>query len=153
MNALKKIMRTNWDVSLLILRVVLGIVFFPHGAQKMLGWWGGGGFEGTMGYFTGQGVPYVLALLAILAEFLGSLGLIVGLLTRVAAFGITCVMVVAIFMVHLPNGFFMNWSGKQAGEGFEYHLLVLAITVVLMWRGAGAYSVDRKLAGVGNKGH
>jgi len=153
MNALKKIMRTNWDASLLILRVVLGIVFFPHGAQKMLGWWGGGGFEGTMGYFTGQGVPYVLALLAILAEFLGSLGLIVGLLTRVAAFGITCVMVVAIFMVHLPNGFFMNWSGKQAGEGFEYHLLVLAITVVLMWRGAGAYSVDRKLAGVGNKGH
>jgi putative oxidoreductase len=151
MNALKKIMKTNWDVSLLILRVVLGIVFFPHGAQKMLGWWGGGGFEGTMGYFTGQGIPYILALLVILAEFLGSLGLIVGFLTRIAAFGITCVMVVAILTVHLPNGFFMNWTGQQGGEGFEYHLLVLAITVVLMWRGAGAYSLDYKLAGTNFK--
>lgn len=149
MSTFKKLMRTDWDTSLFILRVVLGIVFFPHGAQKMLGWFGGGGFAGTVGYFTGQGIPYVFAVLVVLAEFLGSLGLIVGLLTRIAAFGITCVMVGAIFMVHLPNGFFMNWTGQQAGEGFEFHLLVLAITVVLMIRGAGAYSLDRKIAGSG----
>ncbi|WP_413291619.1 DoxX family protein [Bdellovibrio sp. HCB337] len=146
---LKKIMRTDWDMSLLILRVVLGLVMFPHGAQKMLGWWGGGGFSGTVGFFGTMGVPAVFAILVILAEFLGSLGLIVGLLTRVAAFGIACVMLGAVFMVHLPNGFFMNWTGQQGGEGFEYHLLVLAMTVVLMMRGGGAYSLDRKIAGSG----
>lgn len=147
MNALKKLMRTNGDISFLILRVILGIVMFPHGAQKMLGWWGGGGFSGSVGFFTSQGVPAALAVLVILGEFLGSLGLIVGLLTRIAAFGITCVMLGAIFMVHMPNGFFMNWTGQQGGEGFEYHLLVLAITVVLMIRGGGLYSLDRKIAG------
>lgn len=146
MNLLRKLMKTDPDVAFFILRMVLGVVFFPHGAQKMLGWFGGGGFSGTMGFFTSQGIPAFFALLAILAEFAGSLGLILGLLTRVAAFGITCVMVVAIFTVHLPYGFFMNWTGQQGGEGFEYHLLVLAITAVLMWRGAGAYSLDRKLS-------
>ncbi|HEY8271419.1 MAG TPA: DoxX family protein [Pseudobdellovibrionaceae bacterium] len=146
MNFLKKLIRTEDDLVFFILRFVLGVVFFPHGAQKVLGWFGGGGFTGTMGFFTSQGIPAFFALMAILAEFAGSLGLILGLLTRVAAFGITCVMMVAIFTVHLPNGFFMNWTGKQAGEGFEYHLLVLAISSVLMWKGAGAYSLDRKLS-------
>lgn len=147
MSFLKKLMRTNGDTAFFILRVLLGIVFFPHGAQKALGWFGGGGFSGTMGFFESAGIPAIFAVLAILAEFLGSIGLIVGLLTRVAAFGITCVMLVAIMTVHLPNGFFMNWSGKQAGEGFEYHLLVLAITIVLMMRGGGRWSLDRQIAG------
>jgi putative oxidoreductase len=114
----------------------------------MLGWFGGYGFKGTMGYFTQMmHVPAPLAFLAISAEFFGGLGLIFGLLTRIAAFGISVNMLVAIFMVHLPNGFFMNWTGQQKGEGYEYHLLVLAITVSLMIRGAGAFSVDRALSG------
>lgn len=144
---LNKIVQTADDKVLTVTRLVLGIVFFAHGAQKMLGWFGGYGFKGTMGFFTHVlHVPPVFAVLAIAAEFFGSLGLLAGLLTRIAAFGITVNMLVAIFMVHLSNGFFMNWTGQQKGEGYEYHLLVLAMTVALMVRGAGAFSLDRALS-------
>lgn len=143
----RKLISTTDDFALTILRLVLGIVFFAHGSQKMLGWFGGYGFKGTMGFFTQQGhIPAPLAVLAICAEFFGGLGLIVGLLTRIAAFGITCNMVVAILTVHLPNGLFMNWAGTQKGEGYEYHLLVLAMTVAIMIKGAGALSIDRALS-------
>ena len=143
----KKLFSTQNDIALTVLRLVLGVVFFAHGSQKMLGWFGGYGFKGTMGFFTQTAhIPAVFAFLAIAAEFFGGLGLIVGLLTRVAAFGITVNMLVAILTVHLANGFFMNWTGQQKGEGFEYHLLVLAITVALMIRGAGAFSLDRAIA-------
>lgn len=119
---------------------------FTHGAQKVLGWFGGNGFEGTMNFFTqGMGIPAVFAFLAIAAEFAGSLGLITGLLTRVAAFGIFSNMVVAVGKVHFKNGLFMNWTGKQAGEGYEYHLLVMAITIVLMLAGGGKLSLDRAI--------
>ena len=142
----RKLVNTPNDIAFTVLRLVLGIVFFAHGAQKMLGWFGGYGFKGTMAFFTQTAhIPAVFAFLAIAAEFFGGLGLIVGLLTRVAAFGITVNMLVAILTVHLANGFFMNWTGKQKGEGFEYHLLVLAITVALMIRGAGALSLDRAI--------
>jgi putative oxidoreductase len=142
----KKIISTQHDIVITLLRLTLGIVFFPHGAQKVLGWFGGYGFGGTMGYFTGKlGIPAVFAFLAILAEFAGSLGLIVGFMSRIAAFGIAATMVVAIFMAHLPHGFFMNWTGGQAGEGFEYHLLAIGLAIAIMIRGAGAYSVDRTL--------
>lgn len=145
---MRKLIETDNDVAPFILRILLGIVFFPHGAQKVLGWFGGNGFSGTMGFFTGNlGVPVVFALLAILAEFLGPLGLITGFLTRIAAFGIACNMVVAVFMLHLQNGFFMNWSGNQKGEGFEYHILVVAITIVLMIKGGGRWSLDGLLSG------
>jgi len=141
------LLRTDKDISALVLRVLLGIVFFPHGAQKVLGWFGGHGFTGTMNSFTGSlGIPAVFAFLAIMAEFLGSLGLIVGLLTRVAAFGIACVMAVAVYMLHFQNGFFMNWFGSQKGEGFEYHILVVAITLALMIKGGGLWSLDRLLS-------
>jgi len=114
----------------------------------MLGWFGGYGFKGTMGFFTQtMHIPAVFAFLAIAAEFFGGLGLIVGLLSRIAAFGITVNMLVAIFTVHLANGLFMNWTGQQKGEGYEYHLLVLAMTVALMIRGAGAFSIDRAISG------
>jgi putative oxidoreductase len=120
------------------------MIFFAHGAQKVLGWWGGPGFEGAMTGFTQQmGIPFAFALLAIMAEFLGSLGLLFGLLTRIAAFGVTMVMIVATFLVHAQHGLFMNWSGQQAGEGFEFHLLAIAIGITLMTRGAGAWSLDR----------
>ncbi len=143
---IRKLFATDDNTATAILRLVLGVVFFVHGAQKMLGWFGGFGFSGTMGFFTGtMHIPAVLAFLAIAAEFFGGLGLIFGLLTRIAAFGIAVNMLVAIAEVHGAFGFFMNWTGTQHGEGFEYHLLVLAITAFLMIRGAGAFSVDRVL--------
>jgi len=143
---LNKLMHTNPDAAPAILRLTLGTVFFAHGAQKMLGWWGGRGFSATMSGFEHTGIPAVFAFLAIVAEFFGAIGLILGLLGRVAAFGLACVMVVAIAKVHAVNGFFMNWAGQQKGEGFEYHVLVLAITVAIMIAGSGAWSVDRVLS-------
>jgi putative oxidoreductase len=146
MSILQWLLQTDGSVVPLILRLILAVVMFPHGAQKTLGWFGGHGFKGTMRFFTSSGTPAILALLAIAAEFLGPLGLAVGLLTRVAALGIACVMLVAIFTVHWPHGFFMNWYGNQKGEGFEYHLLVLGIAITLIIVGAGAWSLDGVLA-------
>jgi putative oxidoreductase len=147
----RKLMATDNDAAITILRLALGVIFFAHGAQKMLGWFGGYGFTGTMGFFTGMmHIPAVFAFLAITAEFFGGLGLILGLLTRVAAFGISCNMIVAVAMVHHQFGFFMNWTGAQKGEGYEYHILSLAALVVLMIRGAGAASVDRVFSSSAN---
>ena len=144
---LRKLFATDDSTATAILRLVLGAVFFAHGAQKMLGWFGGPGFSGTMGLFTGYlHIPAPLAFLAIAAELFGGLGLILGFFTRVAALGIAVNMVVAIAMVHCAFGFFMNWTGTQKGEGFEYHLLALAMTAFLLIRGAGAYSIDRAIA-------
>jgi len=143
---LRKLLVTDENTATVILRFVLGVVFFAHGAQKMLGWFGGYGFSKTMAYFTGPAhIPPVLAFLAIAAEFFGGLGLMFGFLTRIAAFGISVNMLVAIATVHGASGFFMNWTGAQKGEGFEYHLLVLAMTAFLLIRGGGAYSLDRAL--------
>ena len=142
----RRLYATDDSTATAILRLVLGLVFFAHGAQKMLGWFGGFGFAGTMGFFTGMAhIPAPLAFMAIAAEFFGGIGLLLGFLIRIAAFGIGVNMLVAIMTVHLPFGFFMNWTGSQKGEGFEFHLLVLAIVAFLIIRGAGAYSVDRVL--------
>ena len=144
---LRKLFATDDSASTAILSLALGVVFFAHGAQKMLGWFGGPGFTGTMNLFTGYlHIPAPLAFLAIAAEFFGGLGLILGFFTRVAALGIAANMVVAIAMVHGTFGFFMNWAGTQKGEGFEYHLMALAMTAFLLIRGAGAYSIDRAIA-------
>jgi putative oxidoreductase len=144
---IRKLIATDDNAATTILRLVLGVIFFAHGSQKMLGWFGGYGFTGTMGFFTGAlHIPALFAFLAIAAEFLGGLGLIFGFLTRIAAFGVFCNMIVAIAMVHQHFGFFLNWTGAQKGEGYEFHLLVLAITVFLMIRGAGAASIDRMLS-------
>jgi putative oxidoreductase len=143
---LRKLLVTDENTATVILRLVLGVVFFAHGAQKMLGWFGGYGFSGTMAYFTGTAhIPAVLAFLAIAAEFFGGMGLMFGFLTRIAAFGISVNMLVAIATVHGAAGFFMNWTGTQKGEGFEYHLLVLAMTAFLIVRGGGAFSLDRAI--------
>jgi putative oxidoreductase len=142
-----KLTATDSDIATTILRLALGVIFFAHGAQKMLGWFGGYGFSGTMGFFTGVlHIPAIFAFLAIAAEFFGGLGLIFGLFTRVAAFGPLCNMIVAVAMVHSHFGFWMNWTGTQKGEGFEYHLLLIAASAFLMIRGAGAASVDRLLS-------
>ncbi len=143
----KKLFATTDDTALLILRVLLGIVFIPHGMQKLFGLFGGYGFSGTFGWFTGTlHVPAVFAILAILAEGLGCLGLITGFLTRLSALGIGTNMVVAILMIHYKFGFFMNWDGKQPGEGIEFHLLVIAIALALIIRGGGKWSVDKAIA-------
>lgn len=143
----RNLMKTTDHFSLTLLRLVLGVVFFAHGAQKALGWFGGYGFSGTMGFFTQQmHIPAPFAFLAIAAEFLGSIGLLLGLLGRVAAFGIACNMVVAICMIHRHIGFFANWSGQQKGEGYEYHLLAIAIALSIMIKGSGAFSADRALS-------
>jgi putative oxidoreductase len=151
---MKALLRTENDFTLTIARLVLGIIFFAHGSQKVLGWFGGYGFSGTMGFFTHQlGIPAVFAFLDIMAEFLGGIGLILGCLTRIASFGIACVMVVAVAMVHSHFGFFMNWSGAKKGEGYEYHLLALAVAIALIVKGAGAFSVDRALSGSAGAPH
>ncbi len=130
------------DVVPVVLRLTLAVVMFPHGAQKTLGWFGGHGFKGTMQFFAKSGIPAPLALLAIMAEFLGSIGLALGLLTRLAALGIAVVMLVATLTVHRQHGFFMNWFGNQQGEGFEYHLLALGLAIALIVSGGGAWSLD-----------
>ena len=147
----KLLFATPPDISATLLRWTLAVVMFPHGAQKVLGWWKGPGLEGTLSSFTGMGIPTVFAYLAIAAEFIGPIALAIGLLGRVAAFGIGCVMAVAIAMVHAPNGFFMNWAGNQKGEGFEYHILALGIAVAVMIKGSGAFSLDRLISGEGRK--
>jgi putative oxidoreductase len=144
---LKRLTGTTDDLSLTILRVTLGAVMFPHGAQKVLGWFGGHGLEGTMGFMTGIGIPAPLAALAIATEFLAPLALVFGIGGRVAAVGVIGLMVGAA-RLHLANGFFMNWSGSlpAGGEGFEFHLLVIGMAAAVAIAGSGALSVDRRLA-------
>ena|SRR5690348_3089657 len=141
-----RLLATHDDAMLALLRLALGVVFFAHGAQKMLGWFGGYGYGATLGAFTGMGIPAPLAFLAICAEFFGGIGLIIGCLSRIAAFGITCNMIVAVALVHWHFGFFMNWAGTQKGEGFEFHILALAMLALVLAKGAGALSVDRLLS-------
>ncbi len=144
---MKDLFQTDDAWSSFLLRITLGCVMFPHGAQKLLGWYGGGGFSGTMGFFTEQmGMPALIAFLIIIGEFFGSVGLLVGFLTRFTAASLGIIMVGAMGLVHLPNGFFMNWFGQQAGEGYEYHLLVIGICLALMITGAGRWSVDGAIA-------
>src|SRR4051812_13964751 len=128
---------TSDSVAATALRVALGVMILPHGLQKTVGAFGGYGFKGTMGYLTGTvGAPWIFALLAILAESVGGAMLIAGVGTRVAALGIAATMVVAAAQ-HWPNGFFMNWTGAQKGEGIEFHLLALGVAVALMIVGGG----------------
>ena len=143
---LKKLLATDHDRTTLLIRLALGAVIFAHGAQKVFGWWGGYGLSGTMGFFRSLGIPALLGALAIAADFLGALGVISGLLSRIAAFGILCNMLVAAALVHWPNGFFMNWSGQQKGEGFEFHVLAAAMALYIIIKGGGAASVDGILA-------
>lgn len=136
---------TDRSPLLTLLRVVLGVVLLPHGLQKTVGSFGGYGFSATMDYFGSIGIPALFGFLAIATESAGALAVIAGLGTRVAAFGMIVHMSVAAFM-HRSHGFFMNWTGAQKGEGIEYHLLFIAIAVVLAVAGAGRFSFDRAIA-------
>jgi putative oxidoreductase len=145
--AMRRLLTTDRSTALFVIRIVLALVIFPHGAQKVFGWFGGYGFSGTLGYFTDTlGIPALFAVLVFAAELVGGIGLAVGALSRVAAAGLIAVMTGAIFITHLQHGFFMNWSGAQAGEGFEYHLLVIGMSLATLIAGGGRWSVDRRLA-------
>lgn len=143
---MKKFLSTNASGVLFFQRIMLGLVMFPHGMQKLLGWWGGPGWETMLGLFASSGIPYPAGVLVILGESLGSLGLIVGFLTRLCAFGVIATQVGAIAMVHWRYGFFMNWTGEQKGEGIEFGLLALGLAIPLMIWGGGRWSVDRTLS-------
>ena len=146
MDTLTRLLGTNADWVITMVRIVLGVVFFAHGAQMALGWFGGAGLRSTVRVFQEHlQIPAPLALLSVAAEFLGGLGLLVGLLSRVAALGIAMVVLVALFAVHLKFGFFMNWFGDQKGHGIEYHVLALALALTIIIKGGGALSLDQVL--------
>ena len=141
MNGFLSTDRKNWLLT--AQRIVLGLVILPHGAQKLLGWFGGYGFSGTMGFFTGTlGIPAPIAALVIVGESFGALALVLGLASRLSAFGISAIMIGAVLTTHLANGFFMNWFGGAPGEGFEYHLLALGLSIPLVIAGGGAGALD-----------
>jgi putative oxidoreductase len=141
----KRLLKTDDNLTSFIVRITLALVMLPHGAQKLLGMFGGYGFKATMHYFTSTGTPAILAFLVIITESIGSLLILFGFTTRIWAGMLTVIMLVAISM-HAANGFFMNWAGTQAGEGFEYHLLVIGINIALIIKGAGRWSADRQLS-------
>src|SRR5260370_13460918 len=144
---LNKLFRTDADYALMLARVVLGALFFIHGDQLMLGWFGGYGLNGTLQFFTQHlGIPAAFGFLAICAGFFGGLLLVMGLVGRAAALALICTMAVAVVKVHWQFGLFMNWFGTQKGEGFEYHLLAITLGLVILLKGSGALSLDRMLA-------
>ena len=137
-----KIFNTNNDWTGLVTRLTIGLILFPHGAQKMLGIFGGYGFSGTMGFFTGTlHLPWLIGFFVIVIEFIGSLSLIAGFASRVWSALIIIEMVGAVITTHLVNGFFMNWAGNQKGEGFEYHLLMIGLALAILINGSGKFSV------------
>ncbi len=142
----KELLRTDNSPAQLFIRVALGVVMFPHGAQKVLGWFGGPGITKTLQAFAGMGFPAwsVVALMGV--ESVGAVLLVFGFLTRLWAIGIGTSITICMFINHVQNGFFMNWLGQQQGEGFEYHILVIGICLALLIKGGGALSVDRKLS-------
>jgi putative oxidoreductase len=145
---IKKLFATDGSLSGTILRVALGAAMLPHGAQKLLGLFGGAGFNASMKWFESNfHVPALLALAAILAESVGAVALVAGFFTRLAALAVAVDMAVAVYLIHWKIGFFMNWMGNQKGEGFEYHILAIAIGLALTVKGGGRWSVDRALAG------
>lgn len=137
---------TDNDWTGLVLRLTVGLILFPHGAQKLLGWFGGPGFVNIMQYFT-QSVrlPWIVAFAVVLIESIGALALLSGVATRFWALAVIGLMSGIILTAHLQHGFFMNWEGNQQGEGFEFHLLVIGISLALLILGGGRYSVDRML--------
>jgi len=139
----QKILSTNNDWTGLITRLTIGLILLPHGAQKMLGIFGGYGFNGTMGFFTGTlHLPWLIGFLVIIIEFIGSVALVAGIGSRVWSAAIIILMIGIIFTSHIDNGFFMNWFGNQKGEGFEYHLLVIGLSLATLVNGSGKFSLD-----------
>lgn len=142
-----RLIQTRNDATLLVARWVLAAIFFGHGAQKAFGWFGGMGFERALAMFQDtMAIPPALTVFVMFTELAGAAGLVLGLLTRVASLGLLSIMIVAPFANHLYPRFFMNWSGTREGEGYEYHLLAIALLLILLAQGGGVWSVDRMLA-------
>jgi putative oxidoreductase len=139
----QQFLSTDRSLVALFQRVVLGVVIAGHGAQKLLGWFGGGGWDGTQAYFASQGIPAPLGALIILAESFGAIALVAGLATRLNAAGIAAIMAGTVFFEHGKNGFFMDWFGTMRGEGYEYALLAMALAIPLVVTGGGRWSLDR----------
>ena len=141
-----KLVTTSTAWSTTILRIVLGIVVFPHGAQKLLGWFGGYGFGGSMNYFTDTvGLPWIVGFIVIVLEFFGAIALILGFATRIIAALYIGIAIGIIFTSSIQHGFFMNWFGNQGGEGYEYFLLWIGMAIALVITGGGKYSIDKLL--------
>ncbi len=139
-----KIFNTNNDLTGFITRITLGLILFPHGAQKMLGLFGGYGFNGTMNFFTGSlHMPWIIGFFVIIIEFVGALSFIAGFASRIWSALTIILFIGIIFISHIHNGFFMNWFGNQKGEGYEYHLLIIGLSVATLVNGSGKYSVDK----------
>ena len=145
-NMKRKLLSTQNSLAPTILRLFLGLVIFPHGAQKLLGWFNGYGFAGSMQYFTqAVGLPWIIGLIIILLEFFGALALLAGIATRVFSALYLILALGIVWLTRLEFGFFMNWFGNQKGEGYEYFLFWIAISLALLITGAGKYSVDAVL--------
>lgn len=144
---LKAMLNTENNPAQMMIRLALGAVMLPHGAQKVLGWFGGSGYAGTLSQFLSLGFPRWAVIMLMVTELGGALFLVAGFLTRLWALAIGVAMALCLQMYHVQHGFFMNWGGQQGGEGFEFHILLLAIAMALVFGGGGALSVDRKLAG------
>lgn len=143
----QKLFPTSNDFTLTVARLVLAAIFFAHGSQKMFGLFGGRGVQGTIEIFQStMGIPAPLTILVMCTEVFGALGLALGLLSRLAALGVGTIMVIAPFANNLYPRFFMNWTGRQMGEGYEYHLLAIAVALSVAVRGGGAWSVDGLIA-------
>lgn len=146
MSVRRCLFHTDDSAAQLCIRLALGVVMLPHGAQKLLGWFGGPGWSKTIEIFAGLGFPAWATVLLILLESVGSVLLIAGLFTRLMAAGFLTSISICMAMNHIQNGFFMNWFGNKKGEGFEYHLLVIGIVIALLLKGGGRFSVDRLLS-------
>jgi len=133
------------DIAILLIRLILGIVFLAHGAQKVFGLFGGHGLQATVQFMTKNGMPVVIPYLVSFGELAAGVGFIFGFLTRIAAAGMFLEMLGGVFLIHWKNGFFMNWEGNLKGEGFEYTLTLCVICLALVISGAGAYSIDASM--------
>ncbi|MCC6412593.1 MAG: DoxX family protein [Saprospiraceae bacterium] len=146
MEELKMLLHTHKHVTGFITRLTLATVILPHGCQMMLGWFNGPGFSNAMNYLTQvENLPWLVGFTVILLQFVGALAILAGFASRLMAFGTIFMFLGMILTSHVQHGFFMNWMGDQKGEGFEYHLLVIGLSLVLMVAGAGQWSVDRLL--------
>jgi putative oxidoreductase len=138
---------TTPEWSAFVLRLILGAVMLPHGMQKVFGSFGGYGYLATMSYFTStMNLPWLIAFAVVITEFVGAIALMVGFASRFWACGLAAIMIGAIITTNFRNGFFMNWFGTQAGEGYEYHLLVLAICIAIIILGSGRFSIDQMIS-------
>lgn len=139
----EKILQTNNDWTGLITRLTVGLIMFPHSAQKVFGWFGGPGFTGEMNFFTQTvHLPWLIGFLVIVIEFAGAISLILGFASRVWSVLMIFLFIGMIRTAHLEFGFFMNWFGNQKGEGFEYHLLIIGLSLATLINGSGKFSVD-----------